>query len=69
MGKYIILAHPDGYQTLYGHLDSISVKKGTRVDQGQKIGRMGNTGYSSGSHLHFTIFKNSVPVDPLSYLH
>ncbi len=69
MGKFVILIHPDGYQTLYGHLDKISVKRGLRVSQGQKIGEMGNTGYSSGPHLHFTIFKNSVPVDPLKYLH
>jgi murein DD-endopeptidase MepM/ murein hydrolase activator NlpD len=69
LGKYIILMHPDRYQTLYGHLNRISVKQGMRVSQGQKIAEMGNTGYSTGPHLHFTIFKDSVPVDPLKYLH
>ncbi len=69
LGKFVILIHPDGYQTLYGHLNKISVKRGLRVSQGDKIGEMGNTGYSSGPHLHFTIFKNSIPVDPLKYLH
>jgi murein DD-endopeptidase MepM/ murein hydrolase activator NlpD len=69
LGKFVILIHPDGYQTLYGHLNKISVKRGMRISQGQKIGEMGNTGYSTGPHLHFTIFKNSAPVDPLKYLH
>jgi len=69
LGRYVILAHPDGFQTLYGHLSRIAVSTGTRVLQGTKIGDMGNTGYSTGPHLHFTIFKNSAPVDPLEYLH
>ena len=68
LGKFIILAHPDGYQTLYGHLQTILVKRGQTASRGQTIGEMGNTGYSTGPHLHFTIFKNSVPVDPLKYL-
>ena len=68
LGKYIILTHADGFQTLYGHLSKIIVSKGQRVRQGHKIGEMGNTGYSTGPHLHFVIFKNSVPVDPLKYL-
>ncbi|HUV06481.1 MAG TPA: M23 family metallopeptidase, partial [Spirochaetia bacterium] len=69
LGKYIIMIHPDAFQTLYGHLSKITVSEGTRIAQGEKIGEMGNTGYSTGPHLHFTVFKNSVPVDPLKYLH
>ena len=65
-GKYIILRHADGFQTLYGHLDKIGVAKGERIEQGQKIGEMGNTGFSTGSHLHFTIYKNGIPVDPFA---
>jgi len=67
-GKYVILRHADGYQTLYGHLNVIKVSRGTWVEQGGEIGDMGNTGFSTGSHLHFTIFKNGAPVDPLTYL-
>ncbi len=64
-GKYILIKHSGGLQTLYGHLSEFSVKTGDRVKQGQKIGEMGNTGMSTGSHLHFAIYKNNIPVDPL----
>jgi murein DD-endopeptidase MepM/ murein hydrolase activator NlpD len=56
-GKYLILTHPEGFQTLYGHLDTFRVQKGESVKQGQRIADMGNSGYSTGSHLHFSIFR------------
>ncbi len=65
-GNYIVLRHARGYQSLYGHLSAILVRKGQRVAQGQKIGLMGTTGRSTGPHLHFSIYKNHVPVNPLS---
>lgn len=68
-GRYVILTHGEGFQTLYGHLDSFQVRKGARVKQGELIGRMGNSGYSTGSHLHFAIFLKGEPVDPFRYLH
>ncbi len=68
-GKYIILTHPEGFQTLYGHLDAFRVQKGERVKQGQRIADMGNSGYSTGSHLHFSIFRRGEPIDPFQYLH
>ena len=68
-GRYIILRHADGFQTLYAHLSRILVSRGRRISQNQVIGKMGTTGYSTGSHLHFSIFKNGKPVDPLKYLH
>ncbi|MEE8591971.1 MAG: M23 family metallopeptidase, partial [Spirochaetia bacterium] len=68
-GKYIILTHPEGFQTLYGHLDAFRVQKGERVKQGQRIADMGNSGYSTGSHLHFSIFRRGEPIDPSQYLH
>jgi murein DD-endopeptidase MepM/ murein hydrolase activator NlpD len=68
-GKYIILTHPEGFQTLYGHLDAFRVKKGESVKQGQLIADMGNSGYSTGSHLHFSIFHRGEPIDPFKYLH
>ena len=67
-GKYLILTHGGGFQTLYGHLNRLLVARGAVVSQGERIGEVGNTGYSTGSHLHFTVFRNSVPVDPLRLL-
>jgi len=67
-GNYIILSHAGGYQTMYAHLHTISVKKGEAVSQGTKIGTVGNTGYSTGPHLHFAVYKNSTAVNPLDYL-
>ncbi len=68
-GKYIVIRHSRGYQTLYGHLSSINVREGQRVKQGQRIGLMGSTGRSTGPHLHFSIYQNNRPVDPLAILH
>lgn len=68
-GNYIILSHEGSFKTLYGHLKSFSVKVGQRVAQGQQIGQMGNTGYSTGSHLHFSIFKWNKAQNPLNYLY
>lgn len=66
-GRYIFLQHP-GYQTMYAHLNRISVTTGQKVGQGQKIGELGNTGYSTGPHLHFSIYRGAEPVDPLRLL-
>ena len=68
-GKYLILTHPEGFQTLYGHLSTFKVQKGETVRQGQRIADMGNSGYSTGSHLHFSIFRRGEPIDPFEYLH
>jgi murein DD-endopeptidase MepM/ murein hydrolase activator NlpD len=67
-GNYIILSHSGGLQTLYGHLSSSAVAKGAKVAQGTMIGLSGNTGYSTGPHLHFGVFKSGVGVNPLKYL-
>ena len=67
-GNYIILSHSGGFQSMYAHLNTIIVKKGDQVSQGIQIGTVGNTGYSTGPHLHFAIFKNSLAVNPLDYL-
>jgi murein DD-endopeptidase MepM/ murein hydrolase activator NlpD len=68
-GKYIILSHGGGFQTLYAHLNATSVAQGSSVNQGSKIGEVGSTGYSTGPHLHFAVYKNGKPVNPLEYLH
>jgi len=69
-GNYVIIDHGNGYRTLYGHLlnNSIVVVAGNRVTQGQKIGTMGSTGRSTGTHLHFEIISSSGKVDPLRML-
>ncbi|HQL31753.1 MAG: Murein DD-endopeptidase MepM [Spirochaetes bacterium ADurb.Bin269] len=67
-GNYVIISHDGGYQTLYGHLSSISVKRGQRIVQGATVGRVGNTGYSTGSHLHFSVYKSGKTIDPFSVL-
>ena len=67
-GRYVILRHPDGFQTLYAHLARTHVSLADRVRQGQQLGEMGNTGYSTGNHLHFSIFLNGTHVDPQEYL-
>lgn len=54
-GNYIVITHQNGVQTLYAHLSSIDVLKGQKVNKGQKIGGMGNTGKSTGVHLHFEV--------------
>jgi len=67
-GNYIVLSHDGGYQTLYAHLNSFSVAKGERVNQGGRIGTVGSTGYSTGPHLHFAVFKNGRALNPLEFL-
>ncbi|WP_410512899.1 M23 family metallopeptidase [Paenibacillus sp. BR2-3] len=67
-GNVIIVDHRNGYETYYGHLSKISVSLGQRVEQGAKIGVMGNTGRSTGTHLHFEIRKNGSAANPMKYL-
>jgi murein DD-endopeptidase MepM/ murein hydrolase activator NlpD len=67
-GKFIILSHGNGFQTMYAHLSVTSVVQGSPVNQGAKIGEVGNTGYSTGPHLHFAVFKNGRAVNPSDLL-
>ena len=67
-GNFIILSHSGGFQTMYAHLSVTSVKQGSAVTQGVKIGEVGNTGYSTGPHLHFAVFKNGRAIDPRDLL-
>lgn len=54
-GKYVVISHPNGSQTLYGHLSAVETYVGEFVEQGEIIGKMGNTGRSTGPHLHFEV--------------
>lgn len=68
-GNYVIVSHHSGYASLYAHLDRIDVRKGQRVGIGTRLGAVGNTGYSTGSHLHFTVLKNGRTINPMLVLH
>jgi len=68
-GNYVVIQHDDGtLSTLYAHCSSVSVKVGQRVEQGDVIGKVGNTGNSTGPHLHFEVRKNGTPVNPDQYI-
>jgi murein DD-endopeptidase MepM/ murein hydrolase activator NlpD len=67
-GNYIIINHGNGYQTLYGHLSKIQVRKDQAVNQGSQIGLVGSTGYSTGPHLHFTVYRNGKLINPATVL-
>jgi murein DD-endopeptidase MepM/ murein hydrolase activator NlpD len=67
-GNYIIIKHKHGFYTRYAHLQSFRVQKGQKVQQGQLIGYIGNTGLTTGPHLHYEVHIGSDVVDPLKYL-
>jgi len=67
-GNVIILSHDGGYSTVYGHCSVRLVKKGQYVKKRTIIGKVGSTGYSTGSHLHFEVRSGGKPVNPMSYL-
>jgi murein DD-endopeptidase MepM/ murein hydrolase activator NlpD len=63
-GRFVLIEHPEGYQSMYGHLSRILAIQGTPVRAGSVIGRSGDTGRSSAPHLHFEIRHNGVSIDP-----
>lgn len=67
-GHMVEIRHADGNTTLYAHLSEINVQQGEKVMRGQRIGRVGSTGYSTGPHLHFEVITSEGKADPAEYL-
>jgi len=67
-GNVIYINHGNGVQTRYAHMSKFFVSNGQRVSKGQTLGMMGSTGWSTGTHIHFEVRINGVPMNPLSYI-
>lgn len=68
-GNYVIIDHGYGYQTLYGHMSKVNVRKGQRIKRGHVIGFVGSTGTSTAPHLHYEVIKNGVKVNPINFFY
>lgn len=68
-GKKVVIDHGHGYKTVYAHLNSIKVKRGEKVALATKIGEVGSTGRSNGSHLHYEVRHNDKNVNPIRFLY
>ncbi|MCI0817250.1 MAG: peptidoglycan DD-metalloendopeptidase family protein [Chloroflexi bacterium] len=68
LGYHVIVDHGNGFRTTYAHLSDLWVVQGQWVNQGEAVGALGSTGYSTGAHLHFELWAGGVPVNPLAYL-
>ncbi|MFL2582723.1 MAG: peptidoglycan DD-metalloendopeptidase family protein [Flavobacteriales bacterium] len=66
-GKHVIINHGFGYKTLYAHMHDFSVKQGQKVKRGDIIGQVGNTGTSTGPHLHYEVIRNNKKIDPTNF--
>lgn len=67
-GKYVVVAHDNGFVTLYAHLDKIFVEQGDNVSRDTVLGEVGTTGWTTGPHLHFEMMQHGVRVNPAQYV-
>ena len=67
-GKVVVIDHGYGYKTLYGHMSDVLVKNGQKVNRWEVVGLVGDTGRTTGPHLHFEVHKNNIPVDPQNFI-
>jgi murein DD-endopeptidase MepM/ murein hydrolase activator NlpD len=67
-GNIVKIDHSHGISSAYAHLSKIAVKQGMRIKRGELIGYVGDTGRSTGSHLHYAVYMNKIPVNPRRYL-
>ncbi|WP_369008810.1 M23 family metallopeptidase [Larkinella sp. C7] len=67
LGAFVQILHGFGFETIYGHLSGYCVQPGQKLCRGDEIGRVGQTGLSTGPHLHYVISKNGQAVDPLHF--
>jgi hypothetical protein len=68
-GNMVTLDHGFGYKTRYAHLQKAAVRKGQKVKRGQRVGFVGNSGKTTGVHLHYEVLKNDVQVDPINFFY
>ena len=68
LGNYIVVQHTKDIKTIYGHMHKISAANGAEVSRGDFLGHMGNTGMSTGIHLHYSVINEGQPVDPMEYI-
>lgn len=68
LGKLVKFHTEDGYEVMYAHLSEVLVKKGDKIRQGQAVARSGNTGLSTGPHLHYSVWKDGTLLDPLPFV-
>lgn len=68
-GNLVVIDHGYGYKTRYAHLHNAAVRKGQKVKRGQKIGTIGDSGKTTGVHLHYEVLKNDVQVDPINFFY
>jgi len=66
-GNNVIINHGYGYETLYGHMSRVTVRPGQKISRGDLIGYVGNSGTSTGPHLHYEVRKNNNPVNPVNF--
>jgi murein DD-endopeptidase MepM/ murein hydrolase activator NlpD len=68
-GIHVVVNHGYGYKTIYGHMVRVKARVGQRVKRGEVIGYVGNSGKSTGPHLHYEVHKSGIPIDPINFFY